>query len=223
MAAADWWRGLRGGTPRAELGRSADELAQRRRRARTAATGRTPRWVAYDVLRAVHTSDAYANLLLPRAIARRAVRRRRRSRHRARVRHPSTRGNVRRDHRGCRRSTGLGGRPCRARRAAARCAPAARDAHPVTRRSERDRSTGAPGSWILCIGVRQRGPAPHLRAQPRGMAGTAGCRGALRRRTALGALRPPCVGDPRVPSRWPRKAAQTSSSPSSTPTTPRRP
>lgn len=34
------------------------------------ATGRTPRWVAYDVLRAVHTSDAYANLLLPRAIAR---------------------------------------------------------------------------------------------------------------------------------------------------------
>ncbi|PZU31511.1 MAG: methyltransferase [Microbacterium sp.] len=34
------------------------------------ATGRTPRWIAYDVLRAVHTSDAYANLLLPRAIAR---------------------------------------------------------------------------------------------------------------------------------------------------------
>ncbi|WP_336632763.1 MULTISPECIES: RsmB/NOP family class I SAM-dependent RNA methyltransferase [unclassified Microbacterium] len=35
-----------------------------------APAGRTPRWVAYDVLRAVHTSDAYANLLLPRAIAR---------------------------------------------------------------------------------------------------------------------------------------------------------
>lgn len=34
------------------------------------ARGRTPRWVAYDTLRAVHTSDAYANLLLPRAIAR---------------------------------------------------------------------------------------------------------------------------------------------------------
>ncbi|WP_454119595.1 RsmB/NOP family class I SAM-dependent RNA methyltransferase [Microbacterium lacticum] len=32
--------------------------------------GRTPRWVAYDTLRAVHSSDAYANLLLPRAIAR---------------------------------------------------------------------------------------------------------------------------------------------------------
>ena len=32
--------------------------------------GRTPRWVAYDTLRAVHTSDAYANLLLPRAIVR---------------------------------------------------------------------------------------------------------------------------------------------------------
>ncbi|MBF4560954.1 rRNA small subunit methyltransferase B [Microbacterium sp. VKM Ac-2870] len=30
----------------------------------------SPRWVAYDVLRAVHESDAYANLLLPRAIAR---------------------------------------------------------------------------------------------------------------------------------------------------------
>lgn len=29
-----------------------------------------PRWVAYDVLRAVHESDAYANLLLPRALAR---------------------------------------------------------------------------------------------------------------------------------------------------------
>ncbi len=34
------------------------------------ASGRSPRWVAYDTLRAVHTSDAYANLLLPRAIAR---------------------------------------------------------------------------------------------------------------------------------------------------------
>ena len=33
-------------------------------------SGRTPRWVAYDVLRAVHTSDAYANLLLPRAVTR---------------------------------------------------------------------------------------------------------------------------------------------------------
>lgn len=32
--------------------------------------GRSARWVAYDTLRAVHTSDAYANLLLPRAIAR---------------------------------------------------------------------------------------------------------------------------------------------------------
>ncbi|MFT4051769.1 MAG: transcription antitermination factor NusB [Microbacterium sp.] len=32
--------------------------------------GRSPRWVAYDTLRAVHTSDAYANLLLPRAIVR---------------------------------------------------------------------------------------------------------------------------------------------------------
>ncbi|QRY41199.1 rRNA small subunit methyltransferase B [Microbacterium hominis] len=30
----------------------------------------SPRWVAYDVLRAVHDSDAYANLLLPRAITR---------------------------------------------------------------------------------------------------------------------------------------------------------
>ena len=30
----------------------------------------SPRWVAYDVLRAVHDSDAYANLLLPRAISR---------------------------------------------------------------------------------------------------------------------------------------------------------
>lgn len=30
----------------------------------------SPRWVAYDTLRAVHSSDAYANLLLPRAIAR---------------------------------------------------------------------------------------------------------------------------------------------------------
>ena len=34
------------------------------------ASGRTPRWVAFDTLRAVHESDAYANLLLPRAIAR---------------------------------------------------------------------------------------------------------------------------------------------------------
>ncbi|PZU46201.1 MAG: methyltransferase [Microbacterium sp.] len=34
------------------------------------ARGKSPRWVAYDTLRAVHTSDAYANLLLPRAIAR---------------------------------------------------------------------------------------------------------------------------------------------------------
>ncbi len=34
------------------------------------APGRGPRWVAYDTLRAVHTSDAYANLLLPRAITR---------------------------------------------------------------------------------------------------------------------------------------------------------
>ncbi|MGB4777505.1 transcription antitermination factor NusB, partial [Microbacterium sp.] len=33
-------------------------------------SGKSPRWVAYDVLRAVHDSDAYANLLLPRAIAR---------------------------------------------------------------------------------------------------------------------------------------------------------
>ncbi|WEK14308.1 MAG: transcription antitermination factor NusB [Candidatus Microbacterium phytovorans] len=30
----------------------------------------SPRWVAYDTLRAVHESDAYANLLLPREIAR---------------------------------------------------------------------------------------------------------------------------------------------------------
>ncbi|WP_288119891.1 transcription antitermination factor NusB, partial [Microbacterium sp. 69-7] len=30
----------------------------------------SPRWVAYDVLRAVDETDAYANLLLPRAIAR---------------------------------------------------------------------------------------------------------------------------------------------------------
>jgi len=30
----------------------------------------SPRWVAYDTLRAVHDSDAYANLLLPRGIAR---------------------------------------------------------------------------------------------------------------------------------------------------------
>ncbi len=30
----------------------------------------SPRWVAYDTLRAVHSSDAYANLLLPRTIAR---------------------------------------------------------------------------------------------------------------------------------------------------------
>ena len=30
----------------------------------------SPRWVAYDTLRAVHDSDAYANLLLPREIAR---------------------------------------------------------------------------------------------------------------------------------------------------------
>ncbi|MCT9820221.1 rRNA small subunit methyltransferase B [Microbacterium sp. W1N] len=29
----------------------------------------SPRWVAFDTLRAVHTSDAYANLLLPREIA----------------------------------------------------------------------------------------------------------------------------------------------------------
>ncbi|RZI96298.1 MAG: rRNA small subunit methyltransferase B, partial [Microbacterium sp.] len=29
----------------------------------------SPRWVAYDTLRAVHDSDAYANLLLPREIA----------------------------------------------------------------------------------------------------------------------------------------------------------
>lgn len=34
------------------------------------APGRSARWVAYDTLRAVHTSDAYANLLLPRAIGR---------------------------------------------------------------------------------------------------------------------------------------------------------
>ncbi|WP_312676541.1 transcription antitermination factor NusB [Microbacterium sp.] len=34
------------------------------------ASGRSARWVAYDVLRAVHDSDAYANLLLPRTIAR---------------------------------------------------------------------------------------------------------------------------------------------------------
>ncbi|MFT4214723.1 MAG: transcription antitermination factor NusB [Microbacterium sp.] len=34
------------------------------------ASGASPRWVAYDVLRAVQDSDAYANLLLPRAIAR---------------------------------------------------------------------------------------------------------------------------------------------------------
>lgn len=32
--------------------------------------GASPRWVAYDTLRAVHESDAYANLLLPKAIAR---------------------------------------------------------------------------------------------------------------------------------------------------------
>ena len=32
--------------------------------------GQSPRWVAYDTLRAVHSSDAYANLLLPRAIGR---------------------------------------------------------------------------------------------------------------------------------------------------------
>ncbi len=30
----------------------------------------SPRWVAYDVLRAVDETDAYANLLLPRALAR---------------------------------------------------------------------------------------------------------------------------------------------------------
>ncbi|WP_282836628.1 RsmB/NOP family class I SAM-dependent RNA methyltransferase [Microbacterium flavum] len=36
----------------------------------SAASGRTPRWVAYDVLRAVHSSDAYANLLLPRSLVR---------------------------------------------------------------------------------------------------------------------------------------------------------
>lgn len=34
------------------------------------APGRSARWVAFDTVRAVHGSDAYANILLPRAIAR---------------------------------------------------------------------------------------------------------------------------------------------------------
>jgi hypothetical protein len=59
MAAADWWRGLRvDAACRAALRDGGDLVSA------------SPRWVAYDVLRAVHTSDAYANLLLPRAIAR---------------------------------------------------------------------------------------------------------------------------------------------------------
>lgn len=55
-----------------ERRRGAGPADGRARRAETggAPSGRSPRWVAYDTLRAVHTSDAYANLLLPRAIAR---------------------------------------------------------------------------------------------------------------------------------------------------------
>ncbi len=49
---------------------SSDARAERRA---PAAAGRTPRWVAYDTLRAVHTSDAYANLLLPRALGRAGI------------------------------------------------------------------------------------------------------------------------------------------------------
>ena len=54
MRAADWWRGLRDSDPGGRI------------MSRTIAARR----VAYETLRAVHESDAYANLLLPTAISR---------------------------------------------------------------------------------------------------------------------------------------------------------
>jgi methionyl-tRNA formyltransferase len=81
MAAGDWWRGLRIDDPRVELPSDAGDLVSA-----------SPRWVAYDVLRAVHETDAYANLLLPRAIARPGSPGRMPARDRADLRDPSPLG-----------------------------------------------------------------------------------------------------------------------------------
>ena len=77
----DWWRGLR---TRVADGRLMSGAQDSRR-------------VAYETMRAVHESDAYANLLLPTSIAaRRARHRRRRTRHRAHLRHAAPPGHLRR-------------------------------------------------------------------------------------------------------------------------------
>ena len=73
MTAADWWRGRPPGSAGSRRerpsGRRAVTSARGSRPPKAPRTGpyriQAARRVAYDVLRAVHGSDAYANLLLP--------------------------------------------------------------------------------------------------------------------------------------------------------------
>ena len=58
-----------GSAPGNDAGRGGDAGTSAGKNAGDSA-GKSARWVAYDTIRAVHTSDAYANLLLPRSIAR---------------------------------------------------------------------------------------------------------------------------------------------------------
>ncbi len=173
MAAADWARGVTF-DDQPDLGL----LSGRRTRLRRIGGSRTgARRVAFDALRAVNADGAYANLVLAKLLAERALPVTGCGlRHRAAGRHLSAAGQLRRDHRG--RFRPLPGHLAAGRRrpAAARRPPDPLDARTGARRR---RGHGRPGRRHGGRAGHRRGErhsAPGGRPRPAGLVRPAGRR-----------------------------------------------
>ena len=187
MAAADWWRGRR----------DADA-----REVRLVSSANTSRRVAFETIRAVNESDAYANLLLPKAIARAGL-----DTADAGLATELTYGTLRRqgtydaviqiaaDRPRPRDRSG------RAGRAAAGRAPAALDARRLARRRQRVGRARAQRRQPRRRRVRERGAAAHLARHAGGVDGAGRGERALRRRAARAGVLAPGLDRPRVPAR----------------------
>ena len=179
--------------------------------------------VAYETLRAVHESDAYANLLLPKAIARAGLRRRTRGwRPSSRMAHcagraPTTRSSPRRPP--ATSTTSI--RPC-SMRCASRCTSCCTRASPPTPRSTNRSASPARRSGT----PRRASPTRCCAASPARRRGS-GWRASTRRldpTTSASACTPRTRSGSSAPSAAPLRPRDvpTSSMPCSRPTTSRR-
>ena len=210
MAAADWARGARLGVRhrarRCRMSPADDRRdASGRQRGAARSQGRTQRsaaapsqrrrgsdparTAAYDVLRSVDGSDAYANLVLPPLLRERRITRPGRGvRHRARLRHAAAARPVRRDHRRWRpaaRSSTIDapaldvlrlGRPPAARHARARARGGVRDGRPRPR---------AAGHRTVAVRQRRAADGRAVLAATSGRSTIRASRGRRRARPAL--------------------------------------